>query len=76
MEIFGVSYLIDLIPIIVGGVCMIVGMDWLSIFGALIDCERRWVIVRTPCWGELIIYGKGTRVGSVFCLAAKARQYL
>ena len=39
LEIFGVSFSIDLIPIPMGDVCVIVGMDWLSRFGAMIDCE-------------------------------------
>ena len=29
-----------------------------------------------PKWGELIVYGEGTRVGSGFCSAARARQYI
>ncbi|CAH1418425.1 unnamed protein product [Lactuca virosa] len=76
MEIFGVPFKIDLIPIPMGDVCVIVGMDWLSRFGAMIDCEGQWVVVRTPSGGELIIYGEGTRVGSGFCSAVRARQYI
>lgn len=34
------------------------------------------MVVRTPSKGELTIYGKGNRVGSAFCLAARARKYL
>ncbi|CAH1443352.1 unnamed protein product [Lactuca virosa] len=30
LEIFGVEFLIDLVPIAMGDVCVIVGMDWLS----------------------------------------------
>ena len=37
LEIFGVSFPIDLIPIPMGDVCVIVGMDWLSCFGAKIN---------------------------------------
>lgn len=40
LEISGVSYPIGLIPILKGDVCMIVGVDWLSRFGAMIDYER------------------------------------
>ena len=39
LVIFGVSFPIDLIPIPMGDVCVILGMDWLSRFGAMIDCE-------------------------------------
>ena len=40
LEIFGVVFPIDLVPIAMRDVCVIVGMDWLSKFGAVIDCER------------------------------------
>lgn len=45
LEIFGVEFLIDLVPIAMGDVCVIVGMDWLSKFGAVIDCERQLVTI-------------------------------
>ena len=61
LEIFEVSFPIFFIPIPMGDVCVIVGMDWLSRFGAMIDCEGQWVVVRTPSRGELIIYREGTR---------------
>lgn len=56
--------------------CVIVGIDLLSRFGAMIDCEGQRVVLLTSCGGEVIIYGKGTRVGSTFYLATKARRYL
>ena len=64
MEIFEVPFPIDLIHIPIRDVCVIVGMDWLSRFGAMIDCEGQWVVVRTLSGGELVIYGEGSRVGS------------
>ena len=45
LEIFGVPYPIDLIPIPMGDVCVIVGMDWLSRFKATIDCKGQRVVV-------------------------------
>ena len=45
LEIFGVGYLIDLIPILMGYICVIVGTDWLIHFGDLSDCERNLVTV-------------------------------
>ena len=33
-------------------------------------------MVRTPSGGELIVYGKGTRLGLGFCSAARAWQYI
>ena len=40
LHTFGVEFPIDLLPIAMGDVCVIVGMDWLSRFGIVIDCER------------------------------------
>ena len=69
-------YPIDLIHIPIGDVCVIVGMDWLSRFGSMNDCEGQRVIVRTPSIGELVIYGEGTVIGLAFCLVAMARHYI
>ena len=73
LETFGVSFPIDLIPIPMGDVCMIVGMDWLSHFGSMIDCEGQRVVARMLSGGELVICGEGTRLGLGFCSAANAR---
>ncbi|XP_042757740.2 uncharacterized protein LOC111894906 [Lactuca sativa] len=59
-----------------GDVCVIVGMYWLSRFGDLIDYERKLVMVRYPSGGVLTIYDNGTRSGSTFGSAARARQCL
>ena len=45
LEIFGVPYTIDLIHIPMKDVCVIVGIDWLSRFGAMIDCKGQRVVV-------------------------------
>ena len=74
LEIFGVEFPIDLVPIAMGDVCVVVGMDWLSQFGALIECERQMVTIRDPSGGVLTVYGEGNRSGSTFCFVARARQ--
>ena len=76
LEIFGVEIPIDLVPIAMGDVCVIVGMDWLTRFGVVINCERQLVTVRDPNGGVLMVYGEGTRSGSAFCSAARVRQCL
>lgn len=76
LKIFGVEFPIDLVPIAMGDVCVVLGMDWLSRFGAMIHCGRQMVMIRDPSGGVLTIYGEGTRSGSAFCLAARARQSL
>ena len=76
LEIFGVEFPIDLVPITMGDVCVIVGMDWLSRFGAVIDFKNQLVTIRDPSGGVLTVYGEGTRSGSAFCFASRARQSL
>ncbi|KAL7588067.1 hypothetical protein Lser_V15G37270 [Lactuca serriola] len=76
LEIFGVLYPIDLIPIPMGDVCVIVGIDWLSRLGAMIYYEGHQVVVRTHSGGELVMHGEGTRIGSAFCSAARVQQYI
>ena len=76
LELFGAEYPVDLVLIAMGHVCVIVGMDWLSRFGAVIDYERQLVTIRDPSGGVLTVYGEGTRYGLAFYSAARARQSL
>lgn len=69
LEIFSVGYPIDLIPIPMRDVCVIVGIDWLSRFGDLVDYDCHLVTVRDPSRGVLTIYGRGNRLASTFCSA-------
>ena len=48
----------DLVRIPLRGNKIVVGMDWLSPNGTVIDCELQLVRVRTPSGGELEIHGK------------------
>ena len=63
-EIFGVEFSIDLVSIAMGDVYVMVVKDWLSRFGAVIDCELQLVTIRNPSRGVLTVYGEGTRSGS------------
>lgn len=51
LEIFKVPNLINLISNTMGDVCEIVGMDWLNIFGVMIDCEMKVVVVQSLIGG-------------------------
>ena len=42
----------------------------------MIDCERQLVTIRDHSGGVLTVYDEGTRTGSTFCSAARARQSL
>ena len=55
LRLFEERYLVDLVPIPLRGNKVIIGMDWLSPNGAVIDCAQQLVRVRTPSGGELVI---------------------
>ncbi|GJY12589.1 putative reverse transcriptase domain-containing protein [Tanacetum coccineum] len=70
---------INLMPVELGSFDVIIGMDWLSKYHALIDCAEK--IVRIP-WGSetLIVHGDGsnqgneTRLNIISC--TKTQKYL
>ena len=55
LRMYDERYLMDLVPIPLCGNKVIIGMDWLSPNGAVIDYEQQLVRVRTPSGGELVI---------------------
>ncbi|KAJ9556611.1 LOW QUALITY PROTEIN: hypothetical protein OSB04_011225 [Centaurea solstitialis] len=55
IEIEGVEFKIDLIPIPMREINVVVGVDWLSRNGGHIDCENERVVIQNPSGGELTI---------------------
>ena len=76
LEIEGVRFPIDLIPIVMREINVIFGMDWLSRHRAHFDCENQRIVVQTPSGGELTIFGNGKKGMPNVCLLAKARRYV
>ena len=76
LRIFEEQFSVDLVPIPLRGNKVIVGMDWLSPNGAVIDCELQLVRVRTPSGGEIVVQGERPQRGLTFCSAARARRYV
>ncbi|XP_052624820.1 uncharacterized protein LOC128132335 [Lactuca sativa] len=75
LQLFDEQFSVDLVPIPLRGNKVIVGVDWISPNGAVIDCELQLVRVRTPSGGELVIQGERPQRGPTFCSAARARRY-
>ncbi|XP_052627606.1 uncharacterized protein LOC128134171 [Lactuca sativa] len=48
LNVHGERFRVDLVPIPLRGLKVIIGMDWLGTNGAMINCERKIVRVRTP----------------------------
>ncbi|KAJ9542729.1 hypothetical protein OSB04_029235 [Centaurea solstitialis] len=76
LELEGVKFSIDLIPIPMREIQVVAGMDWLRRNGANVDCENCRVVVRNPSGGELTILGDVSKRIPKVCSIAKARSYV
>ncbi|KAJ9556736.1 hypothetical protein OSB04_011350 [Centaurea solstitialis] len=76
IDIFGVRFSINLIPIPMNGVDVVVGIDWMFPNRATTDVAGQFVRIHNPSGGDLVVYGKGRRVSTSFCSIAKARRYI
>ncbi|GJU95618.1 putative reverse transcriptase domain-containing protein [Tanacetum coccineum] len=70
---------VDLMPVEMGTYDIIIGMDWLTKYQAIIDCAKK--IVRIPFGSEILIFHgdgsrnkRGTRLNIISC--TKAQKYL
>src|SRR5581483_11393186 len=75
IDIFGVQFSINLIPVPMNGIDVIVGIDWMFPNRATTDVAGQLVRIQNPSGGELIVHGKGRRMHTLFCSVAKARKY-
>ncbi|KAJ9539506.1 LOW QUALITY PROTEIN: hypothetical protein OSB04_032239 [Centaurea solstitialis] len=76
IELGGVRFRVDLIPIPMKEINVVLGMSWLGRHGAWFDCEGQRVKIRNPSGGDLIITGNGTKRPPRTCSLAKARRYV
>ena len=76
LDIFSESYLIDFVPIPLRESKVIMGMDWLSPDGMMIDFGLHLVRVRTPSRGDLVIHSEGAQRGPTLCSATWVGRYL
>ncbi|GJT25298.1 putative reverse transcriptase domain-containing protein [Tanacetum coccineum] len=70
---------VDLMPVEMGTYDVIIGMDWLTKYQAIIDCAKK--IVRIPFGSEILIFHgdgsrnkRGTRLNIISC--TKAQKYV
>ena len=61
----GRVFVLDLYVLGFEGFDMILGLDWLEKYGALIDCSRRVLVLKMPC-GEVLEHQCETPSDSVF----------
>ncbi|XP_071704351.1 uncharacterized protein [Rutidosis leptorrhynchoides] len=55
---------------------LVVGMDWLSQYGANIVCDENIIRVKTPSGEDVIIQGEGQRQPVSICTYARARRLM
>ncbi|XP_071699158.1 uncharacterized protein [Rutidosis leptorrhynchoides] len=55
------SFKIDLVPITLGEFDIVIGMDWLDRNEADISCHEKYVKVKTPSGGVMVIHGEKQR---------------
>ncbi|GKA44530.1 putative reverse transcriptase domain-containing protein, partial [Tanacetum coccineum] len=58
IEIDNEKFPVDLIPMPMGEINVVIGMDWLSKNEAIISCQNKLIRVKTPSGGETFIYGE------------------
>ncbi|KAD3640786.1 hypothetical protein E3N88_30009 [Mikania micrantha] len=75
LTINGEDYEVDLIPMILGEFDVVIGMDWLSKYGANIVCNRKVIQLISPGGYEVCIQGE-KRGGTILCSLAKAMNYM
>ncbi|GJZ09778.1 putative reverse transcriptase domain-containing protein, partial [Tanacetum coccineum] len=75
-EIDNEKFLIDLIPMPIGEIDVVIGMDWLSKYDAIISCQNKLFRIRTPSGGETSIYDERKKTSLVICTYARAKRHL
>ena len=73
LELLNEQYPIDSVLIPLHESKLIMGMDWLSPNGEMIDSGLWLVHVQIPSGGELVIHGEGAQRGLALHSAARAR---
>ncbi|GJT51334.1 putative reverse transcriptase domain-containing protein [Tanacetum coccineum] len=76
VEIDNEKFLIDLIPMPLGKIDVVIGMDWLSKYDAIISCQNKLIRIRTTSGGETFIYGERKKTSLAICTYARAKRHL
>ena len=70
------EFLVDLIALPFHEFDLILGMDWLSKHRAIVDCDKKIVLLKCPDLSEVIIQGIQSESAPKVMLAMKARRFL
>nr|GEW54735.1 reverse transcriptase domain-containing protein [Tanacetum cinerariifolium] len=70
------KFLIDLISMPMGEIDVVISVDWLSKYDAIISCQNKLTRIRTPSGGETFIYGSTPFSKTPYRLALSEMQKL
>ncbi|GJV54571.1 retrovirus-related pol polyprotein from transposon TNT 1-94 [Tanacetum coccineum] len=76
VEIDNEKFLIDLIHMPMGEIDVVISMDWLSKYDAIISCQNKLIRIRTPSGGETFIYDERKKTSLAFYTYARAKRHL
>ncbi|KAI3685864.1 hypothetical protein L6452_35125 [Arctium lappa] len=76
LGIEGKEFSIDLLPMLIGGFDVVVGMDWLANNHADITCSKKLIRLPNLCGEVVIIYGDKRKGDVAIITMAKARKCL
>ncbi|KAI3758604.1 hypothetical protein L6452_06171 [Arctium lappa] len=76
LGIEGIEFSIDLLPMLIGGFDVVVGMDLLANNHAEIMCSKKLIRLPNPCGEVVIIYGEKRKGDVAIITMAKARKCL
>ncbi|GKE47708.1 reverse transcriptase domain-containing protein, partial [Tanacetum coccineum] len=76
IEIDNEKFLIDLIPMPMGEIDVVITMDRLSKYDAIISCQNKLIRIRTLSEGETFIYGERKKTSLAIYTYARAKSHL
>ncbi|GJT75499.1 reverse transcriptase domain-containing protein [Tanacetum coccineum] len=76
IEIDNEKFPVDLIPMPMGEINVVIGVDWLSKNEAIISCQNKLIRVKTLSGGETFIYGERKKTSLAIYMYARAKRHL
>ena len=74
IDIDGYKFKIQLLPIVISGFDIVVGMDWLFKHQAQIVCNKKMIRINTSEGNEIVVYGSRKKSQPTLISSMKARK--
>nr|GEY80645.1 reverse transcriptase domain-containing protein [Tanacetum cinerariifolium] len=76
LEIDNEKFSIDLLHMLIREVDVVIRMDWLSKYDAIISCQHKLIRIRTPSGRETFIYDERKKTFLAICTYVRAKRNL